>query len=265
MKKVIYIFSVCVAFTLAVVCVNANGKALQRQQIKLNPENYTLICIDSSFVADSEMEAIIKPYRDTIDLKMNERLCICDEDMVASRPESNMTRFLTDLFLEKTAEFAAEKGVSKPDFALLNTSGIRSSFRKGELTVSDVFQVSPFENSAVVLSIDSAVAMELFKHVGERHGEALSGASLDMDKQGNISNVRIGGQPLRGDRIYKLATLDYIATGGDGFDCLAKIPFEVGCDVPVREFIINYLRRLDKSGKHAVAPTDERIHLISEK
>lgn len=213
--------------------------------------------IDSATVADSAMEAEIAVYRDSIASIMAEPLCECDEPMVAYRPESGLMRFLADLLRGEAALFAHGHGLPVPEMGLMNTGGIRDALPQGTLTVGDVFRVSPFENSPVVVALDSAGVMAMLNHVAERGGEALSGVSLTI-ADGRATNVLVGGRPLTGGRPYRVATLDYLATGGDGFECLVgNVEYQTGR--VFRDIFINHLRRIGQNGGHVKAPTDVRI------
>lgn len=213
--------------------------------------------IDSATVADSAMEATIAVYRDSIASIMAEPLCECDESMAAYRPESGMMRFMADLLRGESALFAQSHGLPIPEMALMNAGGIRDALPQGVLTVGDVFRVSPFENSPVVVALDSAGVMAMLNHVAERGGEALSGVSLTI-ADGKATNVLVGGRPLTGGRPYRVATLDYLATGGDGFECLVgNVEYQTGR--VFRDIFINHLRRIGQNGGHIKAPTDVRI------
>lgn len=220
--------------------------------------------MESTVALDDSLEAFIRPYREDLMREMSRPLCICDEDMVARRPESNLTRFVSDLFLTEVRSVAAESGEPAPDFALLNVGGMRAPLPKGQLTLANVFQLAPFENSAVVVELDSADVCRLMAHVAEQGGEAISGASLTVGAEGEVEEIKIGGKALRGGMTYRLATLDYLATGGDDFDCLASKGACYHSGIPVRDLIIRHLNQIGAKGEHASAPTNVRVNFINK-
>lgn len=209
------------------------------------------------------MEATISVYRDRINDIMAEPLCKSVTTMEARRPESSLTRFLSDVLLTATQEFAADNGFTRPDMSLINIGGIRDILPEGPVTVGDVYTISPFENSPIVLSLDSAGVMAMLNHVAERGGEAISGVTMSIDGT-TAKNVKVCGQPLTSGKNYRLATLDYLATGGDGFSCLTdKKDYETG--VVFRDMFIHYLRRLGESGVAIDDPGNVRITVESTK
>ena len=47
-------------------------------------------------------------------------------------------------------------------------------------------------------------------------GEGLSGARLVITKDGKLKDAKINGQEIEPDKLYTVATLDYLAEGNDG-------------------------------------------------
>lgn len=264
MKKVYTLFALSLAIVFCVLCLRGARGGRCERRVDASELGFVNLRVDSSIVADGVVESLLKPYRDSVAIKMSRHLCVCDEEMVARRPESNLTRFLADLFLSEVRAQVSRAGLPEPDFALLNVGGMRSSLPKGELRLANVFQLAPFENSAVVLTLDSAVVYELFRHIAERGGEAISGASFVISQDGRAEDIKINGKPLSGGATYRLATLDYLATGGDDFECLvgAKVCYQSGR--ALRDLITDYLGRMGEAGEHAKAPANVRISVSNK-
>lgn len=264
LKKVYVVFALSIAIVFCVLCLRGARGGRCERRVDASGLGFVNLRIDSSIVADGVVESLLKPYRDSVAIKMSRRLCFCDEEMVAKRPESNLTRFLADLFLSEVRTQVSQEGLPEPDFALLNVGGMRCALPKGELRLANVFQLAPFENSAVVLTLDSAVVYELFQHIAERGGEAISGASFVISQDGHAETIAVNGKPLDGSVTYRLATLDYLATGGDDFECLVgeKVCYQGGC--ALRDLITDYLVRMGESGEHAKAPANTRISVSNK-
>jgi len=56
-------------------------------------------------------------------------------------------------------------------------------------------------------------------------------------------DIRISRRPLNLDASYKLATNDYIARGGSGFDMLKRNTTKVDSGIPLRDALIEFLGR----------------------
>lgn len=234
-----------------------------RSRCQLVKSDLANVRIDSTVVADGELEAILKPYRDSMNVKMSRKLCDCDEDMWAERPESNLSRFLADILLDDMRHKTREGGMPEPDFALLNMGGMRSALPKGEIRVANVFQLAPFENSALALSLDSAAVCEVMRHIAERGGEAIAGASFTVSEDGQVQDILMGGKPLAGGVTYHLATIDYLATGGDEFECLVDKEAYFQSGLPLRDMLLEHFAQMGEAGIRAKAATNVRIKFMN--
>lgn len=264
MKRILLVFAASIAIVIATLGYSRSRVASAPQPVLIDDTSFCLIHIDSVIQADSLIESYVRPYHDSIEGKMSQKLCICDVEMAARHPESELTRLLSDILLHETQLIAKEKKWPEPQFSLMNVGGMRSALHSGEVTMYDVFQISPFENKSVVVKLDSAGVMAMFKRLGERGGEAISGATATLATDGTISDIRIAGKPICGTETYRLATIDYLATGGEGFDCLVdNVEYETG--VLYRDILAQSFIRSGNLGVHLVAPTDERLHIIDNK
>ncbi len=121
---------------------------------------------------------------------------------------------------------------TEADFAFTNLGGIRAEITEGEITPRDVFDVLPFGNRVVVISMTGEFLKKIMeiRVKGRRAGVIMSGARIvfnrsrpDMDR---ITTFEIGGQILDPNKIYRVATSDYIAQGNIGLSVLKTVPQE---------------------------------------
>lgn len=119
------------------------------------------------------------------------------------------------------------------DIAFTNGGGIRGNkqYEAGTtLTRRDVLTELPFGNGTVLIELTGRQVLEALEHgyrqVPEATGSFLqvSGlkATVDTAKPAGarVSDVAVNGEPLDMDRTYKVATNDFMARGGDGYDML---------------------------------------------
>jgi 2',3'-cyclic-nucleotide 2'-phosphodiesterase (5'-nucleotidase family) len=119
--------------------------------------------------------------------------------------------------------------------ALMNGGGIRGdrTYATGTvLTRKDVLTELPFGNVTVLLELSGADLLSALENgVSEVEDAAgrfpqVSGMSFTYDPSrppgSRIVAVEVGGQPLKSDRIYKLATNEYVYGGGDGYETLSR-------------------------------------------
>lgn len=126
---------------------------------------------------------------------------------------------------------------SHADIALLNGGAIRGNklYRAGQqLSHRDIAQELPFRSRVVLLNISGTQLIKALEN-GFSMIESVRGrfphvagmqVTYDPDAPVNrrVKSVLINGHPLENKRIYKLATSDYLSSGGDGYNVLEKCP-----------------------------------------
>jgi 2',3'-cyclic-nucleotide 2'-phosphodiesterase (5'-nucleotidase family) len=121
------------------------------------------------------------------------------------------------------------------DVAIANGGGIRGdrTYSAGTvLTRKDILSELPFGNTSVLIELSGADLLAALENgVSEVEDVAgrfpqVSGMTYVYDAAKapgeRIVEVKIGGAPLDLGKTYKVATNDYIAGGGDGYEALAK-------------------------------------------
>ena len=163
------------------------------------------------------------------------------ERPVVRTSESNWGNLATDIFIAATGA----------DVALMNGGNIRTTVPAGPITARDVNTVFPFGNLVVLMEVSGQAIIDALE-VGVRiYPEAnggfpqVGGMTVRFDpakaEGERIVEVLVGGEPLDPAAMYKLATNDFLAAGGDGYVSLAEYPvlFNMGA---MDEVIVNYLR-----------------------
>jgi len=123
------------------------------------------------------------------------------------------------------------------DFAVLNTTGIRADLPPGVLTKSAFVSALPFADSLTVVTLTGAQMTALLDQQAQvaksRHCESplqISGFTWTVVCTGSRAGSRAllgpgGAEPARAldpAATYSLATTDYLADGGSGFEMLTK-------------------------------------------
>lgn len=80
------------------------------------------------------------------------------------------------------------------DMAIINTGGIRATISNGQLTVADVFEVFPFDNQVITLTMKGSTIKELYRDNADY---------LYFNTSFNINNIN-------NDGYYDVAVIDYV-------------------------------------------------------
>ena len=194
---------------------------------------------------DSAVVKTISPYKSKLDEEMNKVIGYCDVMLAKEQPESNMGNWAADAVADR-AGFYAKKEVS---FALLNYGGLRiESIAPGPITKSKIFELMPFDNMLVVIEVQGNELDKVFRHAVAKGGWPVSSAvKLTADASGKLIKVLINGEPVDADKTYNIATIDYLASGGDNCDFFKnKKQFATG--IFLRNAIIEHVENMNAEG-----------------
>ncbi|HKL75598.1 MAG TPA: 5'-nucleotidase C-terminal domain-containing protein, partial [Halanaerobiales bacterium] len=111
------------------------------------------------------------------------------------------------------------------DVAITNGGGIRASIDKGEITRGEVVTVLPFGNIVEVKEIKGSTLLEAVEHGLSKYPAheglfpQVAGMSFvfakDRPAGERVLEIEVNGKPLDHDKMYKVATNDFMAAGGD--------------------------------------------------
>lgn len=207
---------------------------------------------------DSMVTSFIEPYSTKLKADMEIVLASSAQAMEKGLPESRLGNFVADVcLLIGNQHYPAADG--KPaDFCVLNNGGLRRSLPKGPVTKGDVFELMPFENELVVLTVPGTTVKKIFNFIASKGGAPISGARMRI-RNGQAEDVFIQGKVLDTTKNYKLITSDYLANGGDQHGFLAESIKSESTGLKVRDAILQYLYIQGKTEETVVQETDGRI------
>ncbi|PIQ20400.1 MAG: hypothetical protein COW65_15225 [Cytophagales bacterium CG18_big_fil_WC_8_21_14_2_50_42_9] len=224
---------------------------------QLPPE--TDIKLTDAIPQDATAEATIVPYRQQVDDKMNEVIGTATQEMNGRGGglETTLGNFVADLQREQAAAISG-----KPvDMGLMTTGGLRAILPQGNIKVGDVFEVMPFENELLVLTLSGATTKKLFAFAAARKIVSLSNATYAIQKDQPV-NILVGGKPLDVNRTYTVAISDYLANGGDDMVFLKEATRSDKVGILLRDAIIKQIRQLTAQNKPVDARIEGRVKML---
>jgi 2',3'-cyclic-nucleotide 2'-phosphodiesterase (5'-nucleotidase family) len=132
--------------------------------------------------------------------------------------ETGIGNFVTDVMREALAA----------DVAVMNGGGIRGDkiVGPGPLTARDVYALVPFSNAVVKVELTGAALRQMIEHglaQADNQGGGflqVSGTQVTYDARraagGRIVTLAVDGKLVEATKLYTVATIDFIANGGDG-------------------------------------------------
>ncbi len=213
------------------------------------------IAITTALPPDSAMAAYIAPYarqlRDTMNTVIGYSAVELDKK---TDYETRLGNFVADL----TREHAARRVSYPVDLAAFTTGGLRINLPEGPVTIGTVFELMPFENEVVVLTLSGEEMEELFQFVVNSKFAAI--ANLRIRAKGNqIQEALIGGVAFDRNRTYTVATTSYHAEGGDNMHFFRRAKEKVNAGILLRDAIITHIQEINARGEKINAALEGRV------
>lgn len=208
------------------------------------------IAVTQEYQGVPEIEAFIKPYREHIDKDLDNVLAYCPETLDKSQTINGWQTTIGNLMADVTFQYADKVFMAKEkqhvNVCLLNHGGIRAIISKGNVTTRTAFEVMPFENATVVIALKGEQLMEIANYIAKgKKPHPLSGMEIHLNKDGNVTAISVQGEPVKADKIYNVATSDYLANGGDEMTFFAKGIAKYDLDYKLRSLLIDYFKDVD--------------------
>jgi 2',3'-cyclic-nucleotide 2'-phosphodiesterase (5'-nucleotidase family) len=154
------------------------------------------------------------------------------------------------------------------DVALHNKGGTRSDLSAGPVTRRDLFELLPFDNNIVAMTLTGEQLLSLVRRTienTEHKGCDYSGMLVVIERDANgaqhLTAVKVGGEPVDPARDYRVATNSFLADGGDGLIELRNGRDRREDPILMRDLMEEEFR---DAPAHRAKPSDERRVMIAE-
>jgi 2',3'-cyclic-nucleotide 2'-phosphodiesterase (5'-nucleotidase family) len=195
-----------------------------------------------------EIENFITPYRDHINKDLDNVLAYSPEtlDKSTGKWQTSIGNLLADVCLERGNLVFKTRENKVLDLCFLNHGGIRAILPKGDVTTRTAFEIMPFENNLVVLALKGEQILAMTTYIiKERKPHPLAGMTFTIAKDNTAKNILIQGKPLDTNKIYYVATNDYLANGGDSMNFFLKNVQKFDMNYKLRNVLIDYFKAVD--------------------
>jgi 2',3'-cyclic-nucleotide 2'-phosphodiesterase (5'-nucleotidase family) len=228
------------------------------------PKRYVVTGVEGSKVlmdsawdkkVDPSVQLLIAGYKSQLEAQMNQKIGEAAQTMTAGYPQS----LLTNLTADAIKQFGEQYTGGTVDFAVMNVGGLRSALNKGTITIGNMYEIYSFDNLAVILDIDAKAVKELFGFYAFSGGQGLSSNVELVVKNRAIVSLKIGGAPVDDNRMYRVATIDYLAEGNNGMVALTQAKKTIATGVTLRDMMIEFVKKQTAAGQKIDSCLDNRI------
>jgi 2',3'-cyclic-nucleotide 2'-phosphodiesterase (5'-nucleotidase family) len=208
-----------------------HGKVLGLADVTV--DNRKLVSIDGRLVeihpdqgqGNREVQAVVDRYNQEVNAILGRQVGSAEVDLVQQgvrQQETNFGDLVADIIRKETGAQAA----------LINGGSIRTGIPRGAVTARQIYAALPFNSYLVAVKMTGSQLLETLEHgvSGIENGEGrfpqVSGirfafdSSLPVGKR--VRSVVVDGKPLNPAEEYTVATLDFIAAGGDGYTAFGR-------------------------------------------
>lgn len=205
---------------------------------------------------DEAATALLDTYKKKVDATMYEVIGKSGQRMEKGTPESLLSNLVAEVLRRSAAEV-----LDKPaDIGLVNLGGLRNILPQGDITVGTIYEILPFENSLCVLTIRGGHLKRMCRSIARARGEGVSGLRLEITQGGELLKAEVAGAPIDDDRLYTVATVDYLADGNDHMEALLQAEKRVcPANMTLRGLFLDYVRQQTAAGKTISSRLDGRI------
>jgi 2',3'-cyclic-nucleotide 2'-phosphodiesterase (5'-nucleotidase family) len=223
---------------------------------------YKMVRLDSTY--DAKIDPKLAKYVDKKRRQMEKQMMVVvahtNEELESFAPESPLSNFLTDILLNEASKYIKDPTFDNLDISMLNFGGIRTSMPKGDVTVGDLYRISPFDNYLTFIVLKGSELRKALGRFTDQFNAPYAGATL-VYTNNKPSQILVQGNPIDDNRLYTLVTLNFISDGGDHL--LENIRFEKieYTTVTFRDFLIAELKSMTARGEMVTGKKDGRARL----
>ena len=220
---------------------------------------YNQIPVDASWdEAASQYTAMnqwLDQYRNGVDSIMNNPVAISARFMKNSSDAAQ--NWVSDATMDIIKELS---GIKNIDCAIMNKGGIRMDMPKGTVTEGVISSMFPFDNRFVVLEMPGTELIESIQLMCGRGGDAVSKElRATYNDEGKLIKATLKGKNIDPEKMYNVATIDYLANGGDYMTPMTRCKRLFVDTQKYGNHILKYVKALNAAGKKIDAKDEARI------
>jgi 5'-nucleotidase / UDP-sugar diphosphatase len=228
-----------------------NGRALAVLSIELDKDNKVVDIVakvddlsskTDDIVPDPEGVKLYDTFKAEAAPILEEVIGEAAADFTHESKVDNVTllgRWSSEVMKEKT-------GVQ---VAIQNGGGLRRTLEKGVITMGDMYEIMPFDNTLVTMELKGSDLKKAIDH-GISNPEVgngqFAGLIVEFDKNAEFENriTKItleDGTPIDMEAYYTVVTNDFLLTGGDKYD-FSNARNVVDTFIPIRDVLVEAIK-----------------------
>ncbi|MDQ0247052.1 5'-nucleotidase [Bacillus fengqiuensis] len=197
------------------------GTAFSDVDLQIDPRTKDIVTKKAEIVTtfhdgiepDAEVKEMLEKYEAEVAPIINQVIGTAKTTLTAGQNatgESALGNFIAD----------AQRDAMKTDFAFMNPGGIRADIEQGEVTWGELYNVQPFNNDLVKMTLTGQQVVDLLNQQwqnGQTRMLQVSGLTYTWSNNKVVGVYLPDGTPINPAAEYTVAANSFLAGGGDGF------------------------------------------------
>ena len=230
-----------------------------RHKVKNADGSETWINYTQEIAKNTAMMKLLTPFQKKGEAQLGVKIGSVNGHLEGDRSkvrfvQTNLARVILASQIERT----------KADFAVMSGGGVRDSIESGTITYKDVLKVQPFGNTLTYVEMKGSEVEKYLAVVANKQvdsGAYAQFANVSLIAYGSgVSDIKIKGEPLDPEKTYRMATLSFNATGGDGYPPVNQLPSYVNTGFIDAEVLKQYIQNHSPLEAAAYAPKGEIVY-----
>ncbi len=186
-----------------------------------------------------ELASLILPYRHGVDSLMTQPIGKTARELPNSEPA--LLNFVSDFVFDRGSELLGRQ----VDLSLMNVGSLRRGLPKGGISEGMIISMQPFDNRILVMELSGQDLIDAMKVYASRGGDGVSAnvAATYNNKDHTLASVTVSGKEIDPAKTYTVATIDYLAGGGDYMKSLKNGRIVAQSQKIVYYDLINYIKK----------------------
>jgi 2',3'-cyclic-nucleotide 2'-phosphodiesterase (5'-nucleotidase family) len=231
-------------YTLFFIVLNACTPALRVSDTKTSHHEL------KSLKTDPEADRTISPYKDALQKEMTQVVANCDSALTRDGTEPTVGNFVLLAMEEFITNY--DPAIAENCVLIMNRGGLRNNLPAGPVTKGHIFELMPFENEMVIVTITGDKLLEAVRYM-LRDKKILSHHLAVKARENVPEELLVHNAPFEANKNYSIVTTDYLAMGGDNCTFFKDpIAYRV-TKLKLRDVLMQYCESLTKN-KRTIKP-----------